>query len=129
MPQKRQHKFQSYPFSKAEVERRIQNLIELGYIERASDVPAGAIPATTTVPAHAYYGLRVPFYAEETYRCRDCGKEVVWTALEKYQYYEVEQGNMHARRVRCDACYQMKAKTARNKAGAKDRADNGVLME
>src|SRR5262245_57039012 len=105
MSRRQFEKPQNYPLSEAETQRRISNLIELGYIERASDVPHGAIPADTAIPAKTYYSLPVPFYAEEVYCCRDCGKKVVWTAFEKYQYYEVEKGNMYAKRVRCDSCH------------------------
>lgn len=105
MPRRTAQKPQECPLSEAETQRRIKNLIALGYIKRASDLPNGAIPADTTIPANAYYSLPVPFYAEDVYCCRDCGKKVVWTALEKYQYYEVEKGDIYAKRVRCDACY------------------------
>ena len=98
-----------HPLSRSERERRIENLIHLGYIASANDLPEGAIPADTKVPARSWYSLPTPYYAEEIYRCRDCGKETVWTALEQYRYYEVEKGNMYAKRVRCDACYKKKA--------------------
>lgn len=81
-------------------------MIALGYIERASDLPEGAIPADTTIPTKSYYSLPTPFYAEEVYRCRGCGKKTVWSALEKYQYYEAGKGNMYAKRVRCDECHE-----------------------
>ena len=109
MSRKRSDHPKDYPLSDAEKQRRIKNLIALGYIERASDVPDGAIPADTTIPASEYGRLSVPFYAQEMYRCRDCGKQVVWTALEKYQYYELEKGNRYAKRVRCDSCYHKKS--------------------
>jgi Probable zinc-ribbon domain len=105
MSRRRSEKPQNYPLSEAEKQRRVRNLIALGYIGREGDVPDGAIPADTTVPARAYYSLPVPFYAQETYCCRDCGKDVVWTALEKYEYYEIGKGNMYAKRVRCDLCH------------------------
>ena len=105
MPRK-SRKARNYPLSEAETQRRIKNLIALKYIERASDLPDGAIPADTTIPANAYYSLPTPFYAQEEYYCRACGKKVVWTALEKYEYYEVEKGNVYAKRVRCDSCHQ-----------------------
>lgn len=105
MSRKQSENPQNYPLSEAEKQRRVKNLIALGYIERASDLPDGAIPADTTIPAKAYYSLPVPFYAQEMYRCRECGQEVIWTALEKYRYYEVEKGNMYAKRVHCDSCY------------------------
>ena len=85
------------PISRAERERRVKNLIELGYIERAADVPDGAIPATTKIAAAEWYSLPTPVYADEVYRCRDCGKETLWTAHEKYRYYEIEKRNMYAR--------------------------------
>ncbi len=95
----------TYPLSKVERKQRISNLIALGYLHGASDLPDGAIPGNTTIPANSYYSPPMPFYAQEVYRCRDCGKEVVWTALDKYQYYELDQGNQYARRVRCDSCH------------------------
>jgi hypothetical protein len=104
MPRKSQ-KGRNYPLSDAETERRIKNLIALKYLERASDLPDGAIPADTTIPANGWYSLPVPFYDQEVYHCRDCGKKVVWTALEKYRYYELEKGNMYAKRVHCDSCH------------------------
>jgi hypothetical protein len=105
MPRRRSEKLSADPLSEAEKQRRIRNLIALGYITRASDIPAGAIPADTAIPANGYYSLPVPFYAQEVYACRDCGKQVVWAALEKYQYYEAENGNKYGKRVRCDSCY------------------------
>lgn len=105
MSQHRTVRSQSNPLTEVEVNRRIQNLIALGYIERVSDLPDGAIPGDTVIPAGSYYSPPMPFYAQEEYCCRDCGKKVTWTALEKYQYYEVEKGNMYARRVRCDSCH------------------------
>jgi hypothetical protein len=106
MSRKRSVTPQTFPISEAERSRRIRNLIALGYLRRASDVPDGAIPVDTTIPANSHYSPPMPFYAQEVFRCRDCEKEVVWTALEKYQYYEIDKGNMYARRVRCDSCHQ-----------------------
>jgi Probable zinc-ribbon domain len=105
MRRKNPEELHTYPLTEVEKQRRIRNLITLGYFEKASDLPDGAIPADTTIPANAYYSLPVPFYTREEYYCRDCGKKVVWTALEKYQYYEIEKGNMYTKRVRCDLCY------------------------
>ena len=98
----------TYPLSKAEIHQRISNLITSGYIHRASDLPDGAIPVDTEILANSYGSPPMPFYANEVFRCRDCGKEVVWTALEKYQYYEIDKGNIYARRVRCDSCHDKK---------------------
>jgi hypothetical protein len=108
MPQK-EHKVSGNPLSEAETQRRIQNLIALKYIQRASDLPDGAIPSDTTTPANGWYSLPKPFYHQEVYYCRDCGKKVIWTALEKHQYYEVEKGNVYAVRVRCDSCHHKSA--------------------
>ena len=77
----------------------------LGYIQRASEVPDDAIPAYTTIPANGHYSLPMPIYVREEYKCRDCGARVEWTAQEKYDYFEVQNGNRYARRVRCDDCY------------------------
>jgi hypothetical protein len=79
------HKAQGRPLSDAETQRRIKNLIALKYMERARDLPDGAIPADATTPADGWYSLPVPFYHQEVYYCRDGGRKVIWTALEEYQ--------------------------------------------
>ena len=81
-------------------------MIRLGYITNACEISEAAIPALTKIPATTWGCLPTPFYADETYSCRDCGKKTVWTALEKFQYYEIEKRNMYAKRIRCDACHK-----------------------
>ncbi|MEW6302022.1 MAG: zinc-ribbon domain containing protein [Verrucomicrobiota bacterium] len=66
-------------------------------------MPSRRIPQSRPIRGTAF---RLPFYAREIYTCRDCGQKTVWTPEQKYQYYEIENGNMYARRVRCDACYR-----------------------
>ena len=106
MPRRQSQKLQNNPLSGAEAQRRIKNLTTLGCIERASDIPDSAIPADITIPAGEHYSLPVPFFAQEVYCWRDCGKKIIWTALDKYRYYKVEKGNMYAKRGRCSSCYR-----------------------
>ncbi|KFB67197.1 zinc-ribbon domain containing protein [Candidatus Accumulibacter vicinus] len=44
------------------------------------------------------------YYVDIAFRCRDCGAECVWTAAQQKWWYEVAQGNIETRAVRCRPC-------------------------
>lgn len=44
------------------------------------------------------------WYEDQPFRCRDCGKDQVWTAAQQQWWYEVVQGSVYAGAVRCRAC-------------------------
>src|SRR5687767_8462143 len=44
------------------------------------------------------------FYADRPFRCKDCGKEEVWTATQQKWWYEVAKGFAWSTAVRCRAC-------------------------
>ncbi len=47
------------------------------------------------------WGPPVMAYFDIEYRCRDCGKEEVWTAEQQKCYYEEAKGSLYAKAVRC----------------------------
>ena len=44
------------------------------------------------------------YYVDMPFRCKDCGKEEVWTGTQQKWWYEVARGYAHSTAVRCRAC-------------------------
>lgn len=67
--------------------------------------PARAVAADMSkqVPNNSW-GPPVMAYFDIAYRCRDCGKEEVWTAEQQKWYYEEAKGSLYAKAVRCRDC-------------------------
>jgi hypothetical protein len=57
------------------------------------------------------------FYEDRAFQCKDCGKDEVWTATQQKWWYEVAQGDVWTRAVRCRAC---RRKEAARKAAARE---------
>jgi hypothetical protein len=67
-------------------------------------------------PKFVYRG----YYVDEPFKCRDCGKEQVWTATQQKWWYEVAKGFAYSSAVRCRACRrkeQARKMAARRTAG------------
>lgn len=66
------------------------------------DVPVGhaGMGPNGEFPDHAPDGC----YVDRPFRCKDCGKDEVWTATQQKWWYEVARGNPYVRRVRCTPC-------------------------
>lgn len=82
--------------------------------ELAAREPAGA-PASARVPVRRealapYNSYGEPLfvsrghYEDRPFRCRDCGKEQVWTAAQQQWWYETLQGYVYSCAIRCRAC-------------------------
>lgn len=71
----------------------------------SSGIPAGAIPAdfTQQVPNHSY-SPPPAYYVDRAYVCVDCGRKVIWTAIQQKWYYEVAKGSLYATAIRCLDC-------------------------
>jgi Probable zinc-ribbon domain len=54
--------------------------------------------------------VRAGHYSDRPFRCRDCGKDEVWTARQQKWWYEVAKGYVYSTAVRCRAC-RRKAKS------------------
>ena len=48
--------------------------------------------------------VRAGHYSDRPFRCRDCGKDEVWTARQQKWWYEVAEGYVYSTAVRCRAC-------------------------
>jgi Probable zinc-ribbon domain len=44
------------------------------------------------------------FYVDRPFRCKDCGKDQVWTATQQKWWYEVAKGFAWSTAIRCRAC-------------------------
>lgn len=68
-------------------------------------LPHGAVAADTSqqVPINSY-GSPKKFYVDIPFKCKDCGREEVWTAEQQKWFYEVAKGSLHATAVRCREC-------------------------
>lgn len=67
--------------------------------------PVRGIPADLSkqVPNNSW-GPPVAAYFDIAFRCRDCGKEEIWTAEQQKWYYEEAKGSLYATAVRCNEC-------------------------
>ena len=44
------------------------------------------------------------FYVDRPFRCKDCGKDQLWTATQQKWWYEVAKGFAWSTAIRCRAC-------------------------
>lgn len=58
-------------------------------------------------PSGMYSPLR-QFYEDKSFTCRDCGKEEIWTAEQQQWWYEVAQGPVESKAIRCSSCRKAK---------------------
>lgn len=59
------------------------------------------------------WGPPITAYIDLAFRCRDCGKEEVWTAEQQKWYYEEAKGSLYAIAVRCRNCRNRMHETKR----------------
>jgi len=67
------------------------------------------------------YGVPRLWYTDSAFTCRDCGKPQVWTAKKQKWWYEVAQGSIYSRAVRCAPCREaerLRVKVARKASAA-----------
>lgn len=50
------------------------------------------------------------FYLDKEFRCKDCGKEEIWTATQQKWWYEVAKGDVWTTAVRCRSCRRKERK-------------------
>jgi putative zinc ribbon protein len=51
-------------------------------------------------PAFVYRG----YYVDVPFRCKDCGKDEIWTATQQKWWYEVAKGFAYSTATRCRPC-------------------------
>lgn len=51
-------------------------------------------------PQFVYRG----YYVATPFRCKDCGKEEVWTATQQKWWYEIAKGYVYSTATRCRSC-------------------------
>lgn len=55
------------------------------------------------------------FYVDTPFRCKDCGKEEIWTATQQKWWYEVAKGHVDTTASRCRPC-RVKERSRRDEA-------------
>ena len=50
------------------------------------------------------YGLLPTYYVDKPFKCCDCGKNEIWTAISQKWWYEVAKGHIDSIAVRCKTC-------------------------
>ncbi|MHB1035460.1 MAG: zinc-ribbon domain containing protein [Pirellulales bacterium] len=92
-------------FAEKRERRRLKRLAEEGRFVNGVELPRGAVLADRSqqTPDRSYLG-RPTYYVDLEFKCRDCGREEVWTAEEQKWYYEVAKGSSYARASRCREC-------------------------
>lgn len=82
-------------------------------------IPHDAIGADMTRQAlYNSYGPKA-WYRDEQFKCKDCGRNEVWTAESQRWWFEVAKGQINSRAIRCRAC----RKAWREKTGGLSHAD------
>jgi hypothetical protein len=82
-------------------------------------IPHDAIGADMTKQAlYNSYGPKA-WYRNEQFKCKDCGRNEVWTAEQQRWWFEVAKGQINSRAIRCRAC----RKAWREKTGRVSHAE------
>jgi len=66
-----------------------------------------AVNPTLLAPYNSYGDpdfVRAGHYVDQPFRCRDCGRDEVWSARQQKWWYEVAKGYVYSTAVRCRAC-------------------------
>lgn len=104
--------------------RRIEKLINIGFISDPSDIPEDTIPIDSDHSTLAQTWSPALYYRDIHFECIDCGKEECWTAESQMHYFELVKAAPYKQAVRCHDC--RKVELARKKQA---RRDSGVEEE
>ena len=66
------------------------------------------------------------YYEDRPFRCRDCGKEEVWTATQQKWWYEIAKGDVFATAIRCRPC---RRRERERKATARQVSSEGLARK
>ena len=66
------------------------------------------------------------FYVDRPFRCKDCGKDQLWTATQQKWWYEVAKGFAWSTAIRCRAC---RRKEQERRANARDVHLEGIARK
>jgi hypothetical protein len=86
-------------------ERRLKWLAREHRLVDGVEIPPGAVVAdhSQQVPWNSY-SPPPKYYVDIEFKCRDCGREEIWTAEQQKWYYEVAKGSLFGRPIRCREC-------------------------
>jgi hypothetical protein len=91
--------------------------------DRAS-VNTGLLRPTNSYDTPAF--VRRGYYVDLPFRCKDCGKEELWTATQQKWWYEVAHGDVWTMATRCRPC---RRKERERKAKARAVHRQGLMSK
>lgn len=87
-------------------QRRIRLLMDRQMIASAAEIPEDAIPVDPTCSTKAMIWSAEVYYRDVEFRCSDCGKAEIWTAVSQQYYFEVMRSSPYKLAKRCYECRQ-----------------------
>jgi hypothetical protein len=89
--------------------KREQKKYELTRGARMKEVTANTAPCNPELlaPNPSYSVPRFVlrgYYCDVLFKCKDCGKEEVWSATRQKWWYEIAKGDVWTTAVRCNSC-------------------------
>lgn len=104
-PGKRIRKIRNRGMSSKERARRIDLLIERGFIAQSDDIPSNSIPIDPSRVRFGYAGKpKRVFYVDLNFTCRDCGLMQTWFKEDQMWFYEETDATLEQTASRCREC-------------------------
>jgi hypothetical protein len=85
---------------RAAEKKRVQTIEEKRRLGVAVDLTKLSEYGPLTLPAFVGRG----YYVDRPFKCKDCGKEELWTATQQKWWYEVAKGDVRSHATQCNAC-------------------------
>lgn len=71
-------------------------------------IPSDALRADPSRQRLGWSDTPKPYYRDELFVCKSCGKEETWTALQQRWWYEIARGPIDSTAVACRTCRKAK---------------------
>ena len=95
--------------------RRRFSEIKVNQMQLASDNSYG-------IPTFVQRG----YYVDQEFRCKECGRQEIWTAEQQQWWYEVAKGGVWTTAIRCRPC---RRKEQERKAEHRQRSEAGRILK
>jgi hypothetical protein len=88
--------------------KRAQKKYELTLGVKRKEVTANTAPCNSSLLVNSSYSdppfVHRGYYCDILFKCKDCGKQEVWSATRQKWWYEVAKGDVWTTAVRCNGC-------------------------
>ncbi len=107
-------------------DQRICKLIDLGWIQSASEIPLDAVPVDPDLINLGGSYHRPTFFTNQPFTCQDCGSDCVWKAEDQRWYFETFHAPYYETAKRCRVC---RRNERQRKAQARLQAGHATINE